>query len=170
MELSSILLILSLLVLTVVFIGQPFFQRQTKKINKSNPRLTPEEIQLDHNRSTLLAEKERCLAAIQELDFDHSLHKIPEDLYPIQRAELMQTAARVLQQLDAIESKSKQQSTVPGELIRGKDKEYDDLEELIAKRKVDQNKKSSGFCPKCGKPVLESDRFCPKCGTTIKTG
>ncbi len=28
--------------------------------------------------------------------------------------------------------------------------------------------KTAGFCPKCGKPVLQSDVFCPSCGKYIE--
>ena len=44
----------------------------------------------------------------------------------------------------------------------------DDLEALIASRKAGRKEKSGGFCPKCGKPILRSDRFCPHCGKSIK--
>jgi NADH pyrophosphatase NudC (nudix superfamily) len=43
----------------------------------------------------------------------------------------------------------------------------DDLEDLIAARRAARKEKSAGFCPKCGKPVLRSDRFCPSCGKPI---
>jgi NADH pyrophosphatase NudC (nudix superfamily) len=43
----------------------------------------------------------------------------------------------------------------------------DDLDELIAARRAVRKDKSGGFCPKCGKPILRSDRFCPSCGKPI---
>jgi len=169
MELSSILLSLSVLVLTAVYIGQPFLLRKKRKSGHESSRQSLEEIKRDHIRSTLLAEKERCLAAIQELDFDHSLNKIPEDLYPVQRAELMHSAARMLQQLEELGFEPEQKSGVSPVKVPSNSKDYDELEELIARRRVDQKMKSTRFCPHCGKPILETDRFCPKCGTTINS-
>jgi predicted amidophosphoribosyltransferase len=43
----------------------------------------------------------------------------------------------------------------------------DDLEAMIAARRKTHKVKSAGFCPKCGKPILVSDRFCPSCGKAI---
>jgi NADH pyrophosphatase NudC (nudix superfamily) len=43
----------------------------------------------------------------------------------------------------------------------------EDLEELISKRRSIRNEKTSGFCPNCGKPLLQSDRFCYCCGQAI---
>ena len=43
----------------------------------------------------------------------------------------------------------------------------EDLEELVAARRTARKDRSAGFCPKCGKPVLRSDRFCPACGKSI---
>ncbi|MBL1173273.1 MAG: zinc-ribbon domain-containing protein, partial [Chloroflexi bacterium] len=43
----------------------------------------------------------------------------------------------------------------------------DDVEALIAARRKARKEKSGGFCPRCGKPVLASDRFCPHCGKSI---
>jgi len=43
----------------------------------------------------------------------------------------------------------------------------DDLESMIAARRKTRKEKSAGFCPKCGKPILVSDRFCPSCGKAI---
>ena len=43
----------------------------------------------------------------------------------------------------------------------------DDLEAMISSRRKNRTKKSSGFCPKCGKPVMVTDRFCPSCGKSL---
>jgi predicted amidophosphoribosyltransferase len=43
----------------------------------------------------------------------------------------------------------------------------DDLDELVAARRAMRKEKSAGFCPKCGKSILRSDRFCPHCGKSI---
>ena len=167
METTSILLILTILLLATAFIGRPFFVKDARYIRKYNPAEGAAKDKLDHIHSSLLAEKERILSSIQELDFDYSLHKVPEDLYPIQRVELLQQAAGLLKELEdmgfAQETKSIINSKSPNKVSTG----YDELEEMIAKRRTEKKEKSSGFCPRCGRAIQESDRFCPKCGFTI---
>ena len=43
----------------------------------------------------------------------------------------------------------------------------EDLEEMIAKRREERKQTAAGFCPKCGKPILQSDLFCPSCGRAV---
>ncbi len=56
--------------------------------------------QLDHQRSALLAERDRVLTALQDLDFDNALGKVPVEIYREQRGLLLQTGASVLRRLD----------------------------------------------------------------------
>ena len=86
METTSILLILTVLLLVAAYIGRPFYIKDARYSRKLNPADGAAKDKLDHVHSSLLAEKERILSSIQELDFDYSLHKVPEDLYPDQRA------------------------------------------------------------------------------------
>ena len=48
----------------------------------------------------LLAERDRVVNALQELDFDFNLNKIPSEDYPVQRAALLQKGADILKKLD----------------------------------------------------------------------
>jgi rubrerythrin len=43
----------------------------------------------------------------------------------------------------------------------------DEIESMIVTRRKARKEKSAGFCPKCGKPVMASDRFCPSCGKAL---
>ena len=81
-----------------LIISRPLFENQ-KSASIVHPDL------LDHQRSTLLADRDRILNALQELDFDHALGKIPENEYPKQRALLMGDGAEVLRQLDSLEER-----------------------------------------------------------------
>jgi hypothetical protein len=45
----------------------------------------------------------------------------------------------------------------------------EDLEDLIAKRRAGRQQKAAGFCPKCGKPILQSDLFCSSCGQVVNS-
>jgi hypothetical protein len=162
MEPVAIFILLILLVIIILFVTRPFFDRRR--------------VLSDHDSqeaSSLMAERERLLTALQELDFDQALGKIPGEDYPVQRAALLQKGAEVLRQLDALLPANKEQDgrkvqppgTEPQPFVLLSD---DDLEDLLAKRRTAHKDKSAGFCPSCGKPVLKSDVFCPSCGSTLK--
>lgn len=96
---GSLFLILALLLLVLLFITQPFLHRRSRvSIDASNAQQKSE-----HERSSLLAERDRVLTALQELDFDNALGKVPEDEFPLQRAELLKTGADVLRRLDSLQ-------------------------------------------------------------------
>jgi hypothetical protein len=185
MELGSIFLILALLVMVALFVGRPLFEHE---------KIVPapiEESQADHERSTLLADRDRIVNALQELDFDYNLGKIPEEDYPQQRASLMQRGADVLRKLDMLEpgkasgedaeayletviaarragvpqgsNGTAVQVAVPAAIYTPDD----DVEVVLASRRRVRQEKAAGFCPKCGGALQKSDRFCPKCGAKI---
>ena len=162
MDPVAILLILIVLGFVILYVTRPFFERPCVRV-----------VETSHELSSLLAEHERLLTALQELDFDQTLGKIPEEDYPIQRAVLLQKGADVLRQLDALtptissQAGSKVHLTVdsPKPAAQLSD---DDLEDLLAKRRNSHKDKTAGFCPSCGKPVLRSDVFCSSCGRTLK--
>ena len=99
MDIGSIFLILGLLVIVAVFIGRPFFEHKTSEV-----------VQAGHEQSSLLAERDRLLDTLQELDFDYALGKIPEDEYPVQRATLVQQGAEILRALDAYQVEAPSQA------------------------------------------------------------
>ncbi|HEY9088584.1 MAG TPA: zinc ribbon domain-containing protein, partial [Anaerolineaceae bacterium] len=45
--------------------------------------------------------------------------------------------------------------------------DQDELESLISARRRSRQEKSAGFCPKCGRPLQQSDKFCSSCGASI---
>jgi len=177
MDIGSIFLILGLLVIVAIFISRPFFER-----------ISTEASQAGHEQSSLLAQRDRVLDTLQELDFDYALGKIPEADYPVQRDALVQQGAQILRLLDEYQAEVPDQAaearleaaiaarrvqTAPqpastnGAAIRLVAASPDDnLEALIANRRRARSEKSSGFCPQCGKPIQQSDRFCPKCGAS----
>ena len=177
MDIGSIFLLLALVTLVVFFIAQPFFnQRQTVSRPPGNGK---------QQTSVLRAERARVIQALQELDFDYSLGKVPEEDYPAQRNALLLHGAEVLQKLDALQlptrdagdqldvalaAQRKDLSQTSAKTPGGKQNE--DLEALIANRRRARNgsaprEKSIGFCPQCGKSIQKSDRFCPKCGKDL---
>ncbi len=180
MGLGSVFLLLAFLVVIVLFISRPFF-------NNGNNKPEPQSGSLDHERSTLLAERDRILNSIHELDLDFDLGKMPPEDYRRQRTALLETGAGVLRELDNLPasgdptlsgghfpdaSESLQASPVGTEIntpansrrkVPASDPN-DELEAIIASRRRSRNEKASGFCPKCGGPLQKSDQFCSKCG------
>jgi len=162
MEPASVFLLLLVLAFIVLFVTRPFFQRRRVRTEKNNQEL-----------STMLAERDQLLTALQELDFDQSLGKIPADDYPAQRTVLLKKGAEVLRRLDTLSPLTAKQAGRKVQVSDSNPKPSaplsdDDLEDLLAKRRNSRKGKTAGFCAKCGKPVLQTDVFCPSCGTTLK--
>lgn len=92
MDIGSILLILALFVAVALFVARPLFLRQSRAVSAE-----------EHELSGLLAERDRLVDALQELDFDFALQKIPEDEYPQQRMSMLERGAAVLRRIDEIQ-------------------------------------------------------------------
>ena len=161
MELGAIFLLLGVLVIVVMFVAQPFAEHWRVKA------------QSGHEISSLLAERERALNAMQELDFDYGLGKVPAEEYSTQRTVLLQKGADVLRRLDEIQGAQISPTEEPIEPATAEQPSLllsdEDLEDLIAKRRAARQQKTAGFCPKCGKPILQSDQFCPSCGQAVNS-
>lgn len=155
MELGAILLLLAILVTVVLFVARPLMNRA------NDAQETPQ------NESALLAERDRILSALEELDFDYTLGKIPAEDYPLQRGLLVQRGAEILSQLDEIERQAAR-SAPRRAAARKRRLSDEEIEALIARRRQERREKTGGFCPRCGRPVLHSDRFCPACGHNLK--
>jgi hypothetical protein len=191
--LGSLFLVLALLIGVALFIGRPFLQKFMYGSGDAVPADPSDS--LDHRLSGLLAERDRILTALQELEFDYTLGKIPAEDYPLQRSELLHKGSAVLRELDglqpanmddlsaedrieaAVATRRADASQQPagqriavsaGAGATGRSPAAKDgLEDLIASRRRQRQEKTSGFCPRCGRPVLKSDKFCSKCGTTL---
>lgn len=169
MDIGAIFFTLAVVTLVGMYVGQPYIQRRGRRA-----------IQEDHEYSTLMAEYDRAVNTLQELDFDNALGKVPAEDYPRQRAELLAKGADLLRKLDDMQSletsrdaESRMEAAVASRRADSSDEKSvavlddDDLESMIAARRKTRKEKSAGFCPKCGKPVQVSDRFCPSCGKAI---
>jgi hypothetical protein len=175
MEIGSIFLLLAVLLLASLFVARPFFEgRRMTAVSADEQAL-----------SALMADRDRLILTLQELEFDHVLHKIPAEDYPTMRADLMQKAADVLRQLDAFQAKSaptdaesrleaviaaRRADAAPSARKSASiDPTTDDsIEAMIAARKASRKEKSGGFCAKCGKAILVTDHFCPNCGQSLR--
>ncbi len=162
MDIGSIFLILTLMLLTGLFIARPLLDRRGRVITQE-----------EHDLSMLLAERDRILNSLAELDFDHALGKIPAEDYPVMRKQLLQRGAAVLRQLDAFQHAQQENYGERLQAVLDSDPAPvpvnvdDPIEALLAARRRSREGRAGGFCPQCGGAVTLSDRFCPKCGTAL---
>jgi hypothetical protein len=154
MDIGSVMLILALAVFVFAFIYQPFRARQSAPLSHYETTLSP-----------LLAERERILDALVELDFDHELGKVPEDIYSLQRNRLLKIGAEVLRQIDELQSGE----GVSGDKSPARPVPADDpLEAMIAARRRSSRPAGKGkFCHVCGEKIKAGDRFCTNCGADL---
>jgi hypothetical protein len=192
MDIGSIFLILTLVILVALFVGRPFFKTGGTSGGAFGSVHTPSAAftQEEHTLSTLLAEKDRVINSLQELDFDNTLGKIPAEDYPRQREFLLQHGVELLREIDAT---SIQQQAAHSKLpdtgslmqdhleaaitarrmttpvspavvneIKSSDDPYqeDAMETLIAARKRER-RSEPGHQTKTG-------GFCPKCGRPVQ--
>jgi rubrerythrin len=169
MELGSLFLVLAVIVAVGIYLYAPFTNRARRARTSET-----------HEVSSLKAERDRVINSLQELDFDFKLGKIPAEDYPEQRATLLQKGSDILRKLDEIAPVSASASNVEARIEKAAAAKRadsseaeaqisdDDIESMIAARRKEHKSKSAGFCPKCGKPVLVTDKFCPSCGKALK--
>lgn len=167
MELTAIFFSLAVLILVAMYLYAPFMERRARRVTEE-----------EHELSALLAERDRVVNSLQELDFDFKLGKVPEEDYPAQRASLLQKGADILRKIDAfapgstpVDTETRIEQAIAARradtaLVKAEVSD-DDLEVMISSRRKGRTKKAAGFCPRCGKPVMATDRFCPACGKSL---
>ena len=168
MDLGAVLLLFALLLVVGLYLAGPLMGRPARALSQKTLQV-----------SALMAERDRVINALQELDFDYKLGKIPDQDYPAQRAELLRKGAEILRTLDEFQTgaesrdaESRLESAVAARRADSAEAapaglSDDDLESLIASRRKERKEKSAGFCPRCGQPVVVTDRFCPACGKSL---
>ena len=152
MEILTIFLLLGITFLVLIYISIPLLSKNFTV--RSN----------DSAHSHLLAERERILNILVELDFDHKLGKIPDGDYASQREELISKGGIVMEKIDLITKSKNQSEERQDDNSQLSDK---DIERLLNKRRAQKNEVVTNLCPECSKPILQSDRFCPSCGKKI---
>jgi hypothetical protein len=159
MDIAAFILTFAVFILVGWYLYTPFVRGYGQRVTRE-----------EHELSALLAEQDRVLSSLQELDFDFKLGKIPEEDYPAQRSSLLQKGADVLRKIDTLTETHglSPQTATSVKKSRTRDVVSDDsLESMIASRRKSRKIVFDGFCPNCGKPVAASDRFCPSCGKAV---
>ncbi len=159
MDFGSILLLLALVVVVGLFLARPL---QGRGLNMAAT-------EVDIELSELLAERERVLEALAELDFDNEMGKVPDSLFPMQREALVKRGAAVLRLLD--EHMPATAEAADGEMVTYD--QDDPVEVLIAAKRMDKSpqiaKKDTKekYCANCGVKLQPGDKFCPDCGKKL---
>jgi hypothetical protein len=157
MDLGSLFIFFALVLLTILYISNPFYE-------KPHPISKTDVIPFD---SRLLTEKEYLFNALNELEENYSEQKIGKEDYQIQRELYITKEIEVMEQLkrqaayrDSLAAQDVNSSTkdAEGDIMN------DPLEAIIGERRRIRKDRGAGFCSKCGGPLQKSDRFCWKCG------
>ena len=166
MDLGSILVILALILVVGAIIARPLFEDRGRDMGSR-----------EQKRSILLAEEEKVLATLQELDLDHAMGKVLSGDYQAQRAALVAQGAAVLKAIDEAELTGSLGRTEAARPMTGEARpaaaqprsEQDEIEAEIARRRRVKGSQS-GTCGQCGKPVVPGDQFCSHCGSPLAAG
>ncbi len=152
MEFSSLLIVIFIFILSGVFIMRPFMVEEKSTKGSGSSRT-----------DSLIAEKERLLLAIEELDLEYELQKISSEEHNRNRDILLAEAADVIKQLDKIQkpgSSKKKKPLTPAKVD-------DDLERLINERRQQLKNEKTLKCPSCNQVVSEGAQFCSHCGEAL---
>ncbi|MEX1247539.1 MAG: hypothetical protein WEA61_03590 [Anaerolineales bacterium] len=123
MAFSSLLLFLALLIVVAFFVARPLMEEGE------------EDDAMDAHASHWIAERERILDALAELDADWQMGKVPENIYSSQRQQLLAKGTKALMELDIYAEKRGKHM----EAQRGKG---DDIEALIAAYKAKRKRRN----------------------------
>ena len=179
MDWGAVFFVLALLVMAVLFLARPFFDREMK----SEP-LMGQGISADFKAVRFLwgleERRDQLLGALQDLEYDREMGKIPVEDYTSQREALLVAGVDVIQQIRAIRPATIPQSVPAAQLTSGSMNvsiqsgrfpsfEEDELEQMIKTYRRSRQEKAIGFCPKCWKAVKQSDRYCAQCGAPVET-
>lgn len=151
MDIGSILAGLALLALVAAFVGRPLFERSGTRVAEQDRQL-----------SSLLAERDRVLSSLQDLDMDRAMNKILEDDYQAQRAELLTEGAAILREIDSLQPPDVDEDD-KSELER-------EIEREVARLRSAEASDEARFCPACGAEVSPGDRYCMQCGEPLMEG
>lgn len=151
MTTSSFLIVILIFILSGLFILRPFLVKSEVSGRSSSSIY-----------DSLIAERERLLSAIEELDLELDLNKISPEEHSRNRDLLLVEAAEVLKKLDKQQKTGKTKKPAPVVKESG-----DDLEEMIAARRKELGAAKALSCPSCGKGIQEGDQFCSHCGGSL---
>jgi hypothetical protein len=156
MDLASWMAVLAVAILAIAFIARPFIEKDGFAVTEKGKA-----------SSTLLAERDRIITVLQELELDYAMGKVSQEDYQIQRENWVRQGASIMKQLDELGVGVTVAST-NGSVLKELDAE---VEAAIARRRESLEKDietdPSKFCGHCGSELQRGDRFCSHCGAAV---
>ena len=151
MEFGSVLIVILIFFLSGFIILRPFF------VNSNSERRAGSTM-----RDALVADRERLLHSIEELDLEFELKKISSKEHTRNRDILLTEAVKVLKELDNLPKSSAKKRKSAAPVQAG-----DDLENMITDRRKQLKSDISTKCPHCGEAVDKGTQFCSQCGGAL---
>jgi hypothetical protein len=149
MDIVSLLIILALALMAGAYIANPLLSQSRIAIEPG-----------DRGISSLQAERDRALTALEELDMDHAMGKIGGEDYQDRRMELLAQGAGALRALDELYAEEAGSSSAE-DLDAA-------LEAAVARLRATARHPVATNCPRCGEEIKERDVFCARCGEPLR--
>lgn len=143
----------AILLLVAAYLVRPFIDKRAYRSHDPDPEI-----------SALLAERDRILGLISDLDSDYAMGKLDAEEYRSRRAKLVKRGAHLLREIDGLREGQVQEDAESAASERDRA-----LEAEIAKRRRNQEGTAqAGECPNCGAQVERRARACSHCGEPLK--
>lgn len=152
MTFSALIIVLFIFLLAGLIVFRPFLDQDTSLERAGSSRF-----------DSLLAERERLYAAIEELDLDLELKKISKEEHALGRNDLLVDAAAIVKKIEEHPYSSAREELRTGPPTRVDD----DLERMIAERRQALQAARGDLCPACGNAATPGDQFCSHCGERL---
>jgi predicted nucleic acid-binding Zn ribbon protein len=158
MQISSLIIGVTLLGIALYIIALPFRQKEGKGAGKSKAAASNER------------QRDEVLLALRDLEFDFKTGKVTEEDYGPLHAQLLAEAAKYI---EAEKEEDQQLET----LIQSRRKSTSSLKCESCGTPLEAGQKfcskcgqaaKSVSCPSCGKKIHAGDLFCSSCGTHIE--
>ena len=167
MDIATLIVLIAVLLMVLAYVAQPLVlgRRPGETSRPGSAAL--------RRRADMLAERNRLLAAINALDFDHSTNQVADDDWEAQRHALVAQGVDVLRQLDALPAPDPStadpiEAAVTALRAAGETAAPTPVKSASSRRgKSKPQPAETRFCPHCGQPVEPGDRFCASCGNPL---
>jgi hypothetical protein len=150
---GTILLDLALLIVVAFIVLRPLLSPAHRPDTRPDPA------------DDLLAERERLVGALRDLEMDQATGKVTAGDYAILRPQLVAQGAAVLRQLDQMAGKPPRRKAPAARLAD------DEIEAAISQTRLRRRGPAAPLpattCPQCGRTALPRDRFCAGCGIPL---
>jgi hypothetical protein len=153
MDISALIVVIALALIVGASIARPLLLGGMRVASEAEEQL-----------SVLEAERDRILAALQELELDFKMGKILPEHYRTSRREWVAQGVRILRQIDRLSGGERDET---GQVSASAAIEME-LEAAVARLRGAGWEAASAFCSRCGAALIAGDRFCSRCGSPVE--